>query len=81
MATWNDYRHSWEAYVDAQEMPEECPVCGADVFDEDEDAPVYNDDPAFCSEECAHFYRAESLQDAIYMDAEFLDEAEALTVL
>ena len=45
---------SWDRYCAAQEIPEECPVCGRDNATEDGE-PVFTD-PAFCSQKCLDIY-------------------------
>ena len=63
--------HDWDRYCDSQEVPEECPVCGAENSKmESGHGPqwVCDEAPGFCSVKCAEEYKAEQKR---------LDEAQA----
>lgn len=38
------------------DLPDECPVCKGENYDEDTDEPIFAEDPAFCSKKCADKY-------------------------
>jgi hypothetical protein len=52
---------------DEPDLPHPCPVCHGENANRDGD-PLYNDDPAFCSEACALAYDA--LQEDALRDQE-----------
>ena len=43
--------HAWDDYHDSQELPEECPGCGAANEDEEGEA-LEPEAPGFCSLDC-----------------------------
>jgi hypothetical protein len=65
--------HDWDRYCAAQELPEQCPVCGRDNADE-EGEPVYAPDPAFCSQACAEQYAKEQEVESAALAASYRDE-------
>jgi predicted nucleic acid-binding Zn ribbon protein len=56
---------------DELEIPETCPMCGEDNQNEEGEA-AYDDDPAYCSEECA-FDAAKARQRADRLEAEAMN--------
>jgi hypothetical protein len=66
----------WDRYCDANDPPEECPVCKGANYDLDTDAPVCAAHPDFCSAECAAEYDAQCAAEAAAEAERFARELE-----
>jgi hypothetical protein len=65
--------HGWDRYCDSQDIPEQCPMCGAENADE-EGEPVCKEAEAFCSVKCQTEYMAEQKRLAEAEVAEYFAE-------